>query len=110
MSRNVGLRESAVRQPQSSLNVLGGARGHAVGSSPVCGRLGGLSPGQRRFCQLYEDHMPSVAGGVQLAVSECQRQFRFRRWNCSTTTPQRAENTSVTSSLFGRVTDIGQSA
>ena len=52
--------------------------------------------------------MHSVASGVRLAVAECQRQFRFRRWNCSTATPHTAANTNVTSSLFGHVTDTGQ--
>jgi len=79
----------------------------ALGSSALCARLSGLSPGQRRFCQLYEDHMPSVAGGVRLAVTECQRQFRYRRWNCSTAS-HHTGNTNVTSSLFGHVTDIGK--
>ena len=106
LRRNLGLRESGARQTQSSLSVLGGAGGRILGSSPLCSRLRGLSPGQRRFCHLYEDHMLSVARAVRLAVDECHRQFRFRRWNCSTA-PQQTGNTNVTSSLFGHVTDIG---
>jgi len=91
------------------VNVLGGvASGASRASSPLCARLPGLSPGQRRFCQLYEDHMPAVGRGIKLAVAECQRQFRFRRWNCSTTPTAQTGNANVTSSLFGRVTDIGQ--
>ena len=107
LCRNLGLYESDLQQTRSSLYVLGGSGRVALGSSPLCARLGGLSPGQRRFCQLYEDHMLSVASGVRLAVTECQRQFRFRRWNCSTAR-QHTGNTNVTSSLFGHVTDIGQ--
>ena len=107
MCRNLGLRDSGLRQTRSSHFVLGGAGDVTVGSSPLCGRLGGLSPGQRRFCQLYEDHMPTVASGVRLAVTECQRQFRFRRWNCSTV-PLHTGNTNMTSSIFGHVTNIGQ--
>jgi len=107
LCRNLGLGESGVWEPQSTVYVLGGSESLVPGNSPLCARLSGLSPGQRRFCQLYEDHMPSVARGVQLAVVECQRQFRFRRWNCSTT-PHRAGTTNVTSSLFGHVTNIGQ--
>jgi len=112
--RNLGLRESGgLSSSGSSLYVVGGGSLHGVvpGSSALCARLGGLSPGQRRFCQLYEDHMFSVASGVRLAVSECQRQFRFRRWNCSTVNTLHADtagNTNVTSSLFGHVIDTGQ--
>jgi len=107
--RNIGLRQSDDWQTQSTLSVLGAAGGRVVAGSPLCSRLGGLSPGQRRFCQLYEDHMPSVARAVQLGVAECQRQFRFRRWNCSTAAPQQTGNTNASSSLFGRITDIGLS-
>lgn len=56
---------------------------YLVGTSPVCSRIPGLSPGQRKFCQLYQDHMRSVMRGAAAAVSECRWQFNFRRWNCS---------------------------
>ena len=56
---------------------------HAVGSSPLCGRLPGLSPGQDKQCQLYQDHMSAVGRGAHAAITECQHQFKERRWNCS---------------------------
>ncbi|XP_052123983.1 protein Wnt-5b-like isoform X2 [Frankliniella occidentalis] len=56
---------------------------HAVGSSPLCARLPGLSPGQDKQCQLYQDHMSPVGRGAHAAITECQHQFKERRWNCS---------------------------
>ena len=39
---------------------------------------------QRRFCKENIELMPSVIRGSMLALKECQHQFRWRRWNCST--------------------------
>jgi len=74
--------------------VLGGSAG------PVCVQLEGLSAGQRRMCQLYPDHMASVARGVGMGISECQYQLHGRRWNCSTTND---------SSVFGPILSAGKS-
>ncbi|KAG8138355.1 putative Protein Wnt protein [Naja naja] len=68
------------------------------GAQPVCSQLPGLSPGQRKLCQLYQEHMMYIGEGAKNAIKECQFQFRQRRWNCST-----VDNTSV----FGRVMSIG---
>ncbi|KAJ0057457.1 hypothetical protein NL108_008651, partial [Boleophthalmus pectinirostris] len=54
--------------------------------------------GQRKLCQLYQDHMMYIGDGAKTGIKECQYQFRQRRWNCST-----VDNTSV----FGRVMQIG---
>ncbi|XP_063087390.1 protein Wnt-5b isoform X3 [Cavia porcellus] len=69
-----------------------------IGAQPVCSQLPGLSPGQRKLCQLYQEHMVYIAEGAKTGIRECQHQFRHRRWNCST-----VNNTSV----FGRVMQIG---
>ncbi|EHB16860.1 Protein Wnt-5b [Heterocephalus glaber] len=69
-----------------------------IGAQPVCSQLPGLSPGQRKLCQLYQEHMVYIAEGAKTGIRECQHQFRQRRWNCST-----VNNTSV----FGRVMQIG---
>ncbi|KAG5886192.1 hypothetical protein JTB14_026546 [Gonioctena quinquepunctata] len=50
---------------------------------PSCKALPGLSPGQKRLCQLYMDHMNAVAQGANQALQECKYQFHNRRWNCS---------------------------
>ncbi|EEB10386.1 protein Wnt-5B precursor, putative [Pediculus humanus corporis] len=64
-----------VRSPQIS---------YLVGSSPMCSQIPGLSSGQTKLCQLYQDHMSTVVRGGRASLSECQWQFRNRRWNCST--------------------------
>ena len=37
-----------------------------------------------RFCKKHPGFMSSVKVGAASAISECQHQFRSRRWNCST--------------------------
>ncbi|XP_011743651.2 protein Wnt-5b isoform X1 [Macaca nemestrina] len=69
-----------------------------IGAQPVCSQLPGLSPGQRKLCQLYQEHMAYIGEGAKTGIKECQHQFRQRRWNCST-----VDNVSV----FGRVMQIG---
>ncbi|KAA8580158.1 hypothetical protein FQN60_005693, partial [Etheostoma spectabile] len=71
---------------------------YIIGAQPLCSQLSGLSQGQRKLCQLYQDHMIYIGDGAKTGIKECQFQFRQRRWNCST-----VDNTSV----FGRVMQIG---
>ncbi|XP_032822448.1 protein Wnt-5b-like [Petromyzon marinus] len=71
---------------------------YLLGAQPLCSQLVGLSQGQRKLCQLYQDHVVHIGDGARLAIRECQHQFRNRRWNCST-----ADSDSV----FGRLTQIG---
>ncbi|GAB6029241.1 Protein Wnt-5b [Chamberlinius hualienensis] len=71
---------------------------YIVGAQPLCTQIPGLSPGQTKLCQLYQDHMSSVGLGARLGINECQWQFRHRRWNCSTVSD---------SSVFGPVLQIG---
>ena len=48
-----------------------------------CSQLRGLSKGQTQLCFLYPDHISHIGRGARLGVSECQWQFKNRRWNCS---------------------------
>lgn len=72
---------------------------YIIGAQPLCSQLSGLSQGQRKLCQLYQDHMVYIGEGAKTGIKECQYQFKQRRWNCST-----VDNTSV----FGRVMQIGK--
>lgn len=67
---------------------------YMIGAQPLCTQIPGLSPGQSKFCLLYLDHMKTVSNGAKLGISECQWQFLYSRWNCSTVQD---------SSVFGRV-------
>lgn len=72
---------------------------YIIGAQPVCSQVAGLSHGQTRLCQMYQDHMASVSRGAHMGIRECQFQFQTRRWNCSTVDD---------SSVFGPVVDIGE--
>lgn len=74
---------------------------YIIGAQPLCSQLVGLSQGQKKLCQLYQDHMQYIGEGAKTGIKECQHQFRHRRWNCST-----VDNSSV----FGRVMQIGKAS
>nr|AOZ35529.1 Wnt5 [Clarias batrachus] len=57
---------------------------YIIGAQPLCSQLSGLSKGQKKLCQLYQDHMQYIGEGPKTGIRECQYQFRNRRWNCST--------------------------
>lgn len=69
------------------------------GRSRMCSKLHGLTPGQRRVCRRYQDHMPAVGAGAKQGITECQYQFRSRRWNCTVTGDE---------TVFGPLTLIGE--
>ncbi|XP_039619571.1 protein Wnt-4-like [Polypterus senegalus] len=52
--------------------------------SDSCALLKGLSAGQVQLCRQQLEAMDSVRRGAEIAIEECQHQFRTRRWNCST--------------------------
>lgn len=47
----------------------------------------GLNRPQYKVCRKKVDHMRSVGEGASIAIQECQYQFKYRRWNCSTVNP-----------------------
>ncbi|XP_072307755.1 protein Wnt-4a isoform X2 [Eucyclogobius newberryi] len=54
----------------------------SIRDEETCERLRGLI--QRQICKRSVEVMDAVRRGAQLAIDECQYQFRNRRWNCST--------------------------
>ncbi|XP_037085380.1 protein Wnt-4a-like [Pollicipes pollicipes] len=68
----------------SSISSVGSV-GHMPTSPLLCETLrGSLAKQQIRFCKKHPGFMSSVKDGAARAISECQHQFRTRRWNCST--------------------------
>uniref|UniRef100_A0A452UCH3 Protein Wnt n=1 Tax=Ursus maritimus TaxID=29073 RepID=A0A452UCH3_URSMA len=57
---------------------------YGPGPLPTCEKLKGLIQRQVQMCKRNLEVMDSVRRGAQLAIEECQYQFRNRRWNCST--------------------------
>ncbi|CAL1532388.1 unnamed protein product [Lymnaea stagnalis] len=49
-----------------------------------CETLAGLVKRQKKLCKRHLELMDSVRAGAQMAIEECQAQFKYRRWNCST--------------------------
>ncbi|KAF9811865.1 hypothetical protein SFRURICE_021222, partial [Spodoptera frugiperda] len=54
-----------------------------LSSSLTCRLVGGLTREQRAVCHEAPDTVAIAFEGLQLAVKECQHQFRWHRWNCS---------------------------
>ena len=92
--RNLGF-DARIHQ----FDTLGSPELYILGTQPLCTELPGLSSGQQKLCQLYQDHMAPIGDGARLGIEECRYQFSSRRWNCST---------AETGSVFGRVTAIGE--
>ncbi|XP_043301922.1 protein Wnt-4 isoform X4 [Cervus elaphus] len=56
----------------------------SISEEETCEKLKGLIQRQVQLCKRNLEVMDSVRRGAQLAIEECQYQFRNRRWNCST--------------------------
>ncbi|KAK0079598.1 hypothetical protein PV325_001041 [Microctonus aethiopoides] len=59
----------------------------ANGNAVVCNGIPGLTKEQRDLCYANPDVTVAALKGIQMAISECQHQFAWHRWNCSTLTP-----------------------
>eukprot|EP00794_Sanderia_malayensis_P015440 gene15440-17016_t len=66
----------------------------SVSKQIECDYLNELTTMQKRICKDNIQLMPSVIKGSMIALRECQYQFRWRRWNCSTVTSYRRHNNS----------------
>ena len=83
--------------------VCGSLLPRAVGSpvvmdpTSICRKARRLAGRQAELCQAEPEVVAELARGARLGVRECQFQFRFRRWNCSSH-----------SKAFGRILQQGQ--
>ncbi|XP_046465391.1 protein Wnt-10b [Neodiprion pinetum] len=68
----------------------------AGGNAIVCSGIPGLTKEQRELCNRNSDVTVAALKGLQMAVSECQHQFAWHRWNCSSlTTNSRNQQSSI---------------
>ena len=65
----------------------------------TCGMVPGLVYEQVELCRNSPDTITCVGEGVRRGIYECQSQFKFERWNCTTTPNQ---------SVFGPVLNNGK--
>lgn len=63
----------------------------------ICRKARRLAGRQAELCQAEPEVVAELARGARLGIRECQFQFRFRRWNCSSH-----------SKAFGRILQQGQ--
>ena len=71
----------------------------SISDEKTCEKLRGLIQRQVQICKRNLEVMDAVRRGAQIAIDECQYQFRNRRWNCSTL---------ETVPVFGKVVTQGE--
>ena len=62
--------------------------GFTFENEEMCSHLKSLNRKQIRVCKRNVELMPSVKRGAEMAIKECQHQFKYRKWNCTTINKQ----------------------
>ncbi|XP_065058337.1 protein Wnt-5a-like [Rhopilema esculentum] len=65
------------------LVLLSGVHSFIIKPLSICSARRGLSQRQVKLCNEYRNHMQFIVDGTKMALDECQRQFKDRRWNCT---------------------------
>ncbi|XP_023247127.1 protein Wnt-10b [Copidosoma floridanum] len=75
------------QQPRASGLMSNSVDEWVSSNAVVCNGIPGLTKEQRELCQRNPDVTVAAIKGLQMAVAECQHQFMWHRWNCSSLTP-----------------------
>ncbi|XP_014281701.1 protein Wnt-10b isoform X2 [Halyomorpha halys] len=73
-----------------SCRLIDGLRGQAV-----CKTLSGLTRRQQDSCRRHPDLTLAAVEGLSAAATECQHQFRWHRWNCSSLAVRAPHNSHI---------------
>lgn len=55
-----------------------------MSQAQICQSLSGWTKLQKKFCLEHFDFVDVIYQAAKMTISECQSQFKSRRWNCST--------------------------
>lgn len=58
-----------------------------------------VTPKQQRLCRKYPELIPYIGEGARESITQCQLQFKNRKWNCSAHSPE---------NVFGKILKIGK--
>lgn len=68
---------------------------YSLGAKVMCNNVVGLVGKQSTLCRENPEVMISIGRGAKLGLEQCQKQFKYDRWNCSTMNKD--------SSVFGKL-------
>lgn len=52
-------------------------------SNSWCDKAPGLSESQRKLCKRVPGLQIAIKKGIEKGISECEREFKWNRWNCT---------------------------
>lgn len=96
---------SAASSPLSSQHQPSGRHASQTVNGSIrtaCRTIPGLTRDQLNLCQRASDVTAIALAGLELAVRECQHQFRWHRWNCSALSSSGRQRSPHYSSTFLR--------
>ena len=57
----------------------------SIHDTTACNSVPGLVLAQQEVCRKNPESLLCISEGARRGILECQQQFKFERWNCTTT-------------------------